>query len=105
MTEKIHTETSFSIYTGGKDGGCMDIAYVQLQGMTLVDNKDLARLRQIAACLEAEPIPAHIVEVLGLCLRALSGPRGAKPKTQKGLDAWSAVRDLLAASPIPREGP
>jgi hypothetical protein len=100
---KIHTATCFNMYTDWKGGGLGDIAHVRLEGMTLVDNEDLARLRQIAASTEAEPIPAHIVEVLGLCLKALSGPRGAKPKTRKGLDAWNAVRDLLAAALAVRE--
>jgi len=103
MTDKFHTVRSFNIYTDHKDGGCVDIAHVQLQGFTLVDNKDLARLRQIAASMDADPIPANIVDVLQLCLRAITGPRGAKPKTRKGLDAYEAVRDLIAANPIARE--
>jgi len=105
MTEKIHTVTGFSMYTDAKGGGLMDIAYVKLEGFTLVDNKDLARLRQIAASLEAEPIPAHIVDVLELCLKALVSPRGALPTSQKGKEAVAAVRDLLAAAPISREEP
>lgn len=95
---KPHTETYLEFFTGGKEGGCVTIGHIQLQGMTLIDNGDLARLRQIASCMDADPIPSNIVDVLELALRALSGPRGAKPKTQKGLEAWEAIRDLLKAA-------
>lgn len=97
---KIHTETGFSIYTGGAEGGCVDIAHIELQGFTLVANADLARLRQVAACMDPDPLPSNVTDVLGLCLKALVGPAGGlRYKTQKAKDAVDAIRDLLKAAP------
>jgi hypothetical protein len=91
------------MYCDWKGGGLGDVLKVKLEGMTLIDDRDLARLLHYQAVLEAEPLPAHIVDVLELALKAISGPRGRKPKTQKGIDAWEVIRNLLATAPIQRE--
>lgn len=87
---KVHTEKHFSIYTGHPEGGCTDIAHVELIGFTLVANADLAKLRQVASCIDDEPIPQHIMEVITLCAHALKGQ-----STKKAKDALGAIRDLL----------
>lgn len=90
---EIHTVTRLSMYTDAKGGGLQDVAYIQLENMTLVDNKDLARLRQRASVLDDEPIPQHIMEVLELCAHALR-----KTNTAKAKDAMEAIKTLLKAA-------
>lgn len=94
-----HTETYMEIFTGAREGGNTTIAGIHLNGFTLIANEDLAALRQVAAALDPDPIPQNIVDVLRLCIAALVGPGGGKPKTQKGMDALEAIRDLLKANP------
>jgi hypothetical protein len=100
---KPHTTKHVAMYCDWKGGGLGDLLKVRLEGMTLIDDRDLARLLHYQAVMEAEPLPSHVVDVLHLALKALGGPRGAKPKTQKGIDAREAIRNLLATAPIERE--
>jgi hypothetical protein len=101
--EKPHTTKHAAIYTDWKGGGLGDLCRIHFEGMTLIDDRDLARLLHYQAVMEAEPLPSHVVDVLQLALKAISGPRGNKPKTQKAIDAWEAIRNLLATAPIERE--
>ena len=87
---KVHTEKFLSVYTGHKSGGNQDIAHIELTNMTLVDNVDLARLRQIASCIDDSAIPQHIMEVLEACALALRGTNTVKAK-----NAMAAIKDLL----------
>lgn len=89
---KVHTTKYFSMYTdySADEGGLADIAHVELIGFTLIKNEDLVRLRNVASALDNEPIPAHIMEVLGLCANALR-----KTNTQKAKAAMASIKDLL----------
>lgn len=88
---KIHAARHFSMYVGhSSEGGLVDIGHVELIGFTLVKNEDLARLRQVASCIDDDGIPQHIMEVIELCANALR-----KTNTAKAKDAMAAIKDLL----------
>lgn len=92
---KVHATKHFSMYTdySATEGGLADIAHVDLIGFTLIKNEDLARLRSAASCIDDDPIPQHIMEVIELCAHALR-----KTNTQKAKDAMAAIKDLLRGS-------
>lgn len=91
---RIHTSKYLEFFTEAKGGGCHTVATLQLEGFTLVDNADPAKLRHVASCTDPEPIPQHILDVLAMCAEALG-----TVKTARAMEAKRAIRDLLRAAP------